>query len=198
MTTLPEPLPKVLERAPKPEVQTSGALSLFARPGVEGIKTRKIALLVAEGVDGEAITALHESLTAQGAIPRFVGIKMGTVSNATGDPIEVEVSMEAAPSVIWDAMVLPDGEGAVDALSQSGHALEFLKDHYRHCKPILVLGGASALLEEAGIPTALPTGAADPGLLLMDAGDVDAALESFVNALTKHRHWERETDPPVV
>jgi catalase len=198
MSVLPDPLPKVLQRAPKPEVQRSGALSLFARPGAEGIKTRKIALLVADGVDGEPLTRLHQALTQQGAIPRFVGIKMGTMSSASGDPIEVEVSMEAAPSVIWDAVVLPDGDGAVDALSQSGHAIEFLKDHYRHCKPMLLLGGASALLEEAGIPATLPTGAADPGLLTMRGDDTEAALEAFVAAVTKHRHWARETDPPVV
>ena len=52
-----------------------------------------------------------------------------------------------------DAVVLPDGEGAVDTLSQNGHAMEFVKDQYRHCKPILALGLAASLLDEAGIPT---------------------------------------------
>ena len=39
---LPEPLPKALKRAPKPETTRSDALSLLARPGTEGIKTRRI------------------------------------------------------------------------------------------------------------------------------------------------------------
>ena len=30
--------------------------------------------------------------------------------------------------------------------SSSGHALEFLKDQYRHCKPILLMGAAQTLL----------------------------------------------------
>jgi catalase len=195
---LPEPLPKVLERAPRGEVESSGALSLFARPGQLGIRTRRIALLVADGVNGEAMTAMHEALIEQGAVPRFVGIKLGQVRSARGDPVEVEVSLEAAPSVLWDAVVLPDGDAPVDTLSQSGHAIEFVKDQYRHCKPMLVLGLAASLLDEAGIPSALPSGEPDPGLLQFPGDQYDAALQAFIEALTKHRHFERETDPPTV
>ncbi|MDB5926640.1 MAG: Catalase [Betaproteobacteria bacterium] len=195
---LPEPLPKVLERAPRGEVESSAALSLFARPGQLGIRTRRIAILVADGVNAEAVTTIHEALMEQGAVPRFVGIKMGQVRGANGDAIEVEVSMEAAPSVLWDAVVLPDGESAVDALSQSGHAIEFVKDQYRHCKPILVLGVAASLLDEAHVPSGLPSGEPDPGILQFPGDQSEAALQAFVEALTKHRHFERETDPPTV
>src|SRR5687767_1008215 len=73
MTGLPDPLPKMPGRSPKPEVQASAALSLFARPGTQGIKTRRIAILVADGVDGAAALRMHQALTEQGAVPRFVG-----------------------------------------------------------------------------------------------------------------------------
>jgi catalase len=127
-----------------------------------------------------------------------VGIKLGHVVGAAGDSLDVEVSMEAAPAVVWDAMIIPTGEGATSVLSKSGHALEFLKDQYRHCKPILLVGDSNALLGEAGIPAELVTGGEDPGLLLFDAGQMDAAVDAFVGALTKHRHFDRETDPPRV
>jgi catalase len=198
MDTLPEPLPKALPRSPKPEVTTSGALSLFARPGQEGIKTRRIAILVADGVDGEAAGAIHAALSAQDAVPRFVGIKLGRVQSTSGDPLEIEVSMETAPAVVWDAMVVADGEGAAEMLAQSGHAIEFLKDQYRHCKPILLMGASAALLGEANIPAALPSGDPDPGLLQFAARDSEAAIAAFVGALAQHRHFARETDPPTV
>jgi catalase len=198
LTELPEPLPKILKRAPKPELERSEALSLFARPGYEGIKTRRVAILVADGVDTEEASLLHAALLQRGAVPRFVGIKLGHVVGASGDSLDVEVSMEAAPAVVWDAMIIPAGEGTTSVLSRSGHALEFLKDQYRHCKPILLMGDSNALLEKAGIPGELASGEEDPGLLLFDEGQMDAAVDAFVGALTKHRHLDRETDPPRV
>jgi catalase len=198
LTELPDPLPTALKRAPKPEVQRSESLSLFARPGVEGIRARRVAILVADGVGTEEASLLHRALLQRGAIPRFVGIKLGQVTGAAGDSLDVEVSMEAAPSVIWDALIIPAGEGAKSVLSQSGHALEFLKDQYRHCKPILLIGDSRALLDAAGVPPELASGENDPGLLLFEENQIDAALDSFVSALTRHRHFERETDPPRV
>ncbi len=194
---LPAPLPKVLKRSPKPEVERSAALSLFARPGLEGIKTRHIAILVADGVDGQAATALHAALSAQGAVPRFVGVKLGAVATSDGESLPVEVSMEAAPSVVWDAMIVPDGEGAAAVLTESGHAKEFLKDQYRHCKPILLMGAAGSLLPAAGIPAELAEDD-DPALLVFSNDQAEAALPAFVEALTAHRNFGRETDPPRI
>jgi catalase len=195
MIDLPDPYPKVLKKNPKQEIDGSKALSLFARPGTEGISTRRIALLVADGVDGKSITDIHTTLADQGAVPRFVGVKLGRVQSTTGEPLEIEISMETAPSCIWDAVIVADGEASAAALSKSGHALEFLKDQYRHCKTMLFVGAASALCQAAGLPTALPSGDVDPGLLQSDAA---AGVEAFVEALTKHRHPERETDPPRI
>jgi catalase len=173
-------------------------LSLLARPGAVGIATRRIAILIADGVEGEAAVALHEALEAEGAVPRFVGVKMGGVESVSGDPIEVEVSMEAAPSCLWDAVIVAGGAGSVEALSQSGHAKEFLKDQYRHCKPMLYLDGATALAEAAGVPLTLPDGAPDPGILQASGDDPEAAAAAFAAALAQHRHLDRETDPPLI
>jgi catalase len=195
---LPERLPKVLSRTPRPEVATSDALSLRARPGEADIRTRRVALLIANGVEDESLQQVHAALTEQGAVPRFLGARLGQVESAGGDAVEVEISLDAGPSVLYDAVVVPDGEHAVKELSQLGHAMEFLKDQYRHCKPILALGAARTLLEGAGIWTTLPDGGPDPGVLHCEAGDVRDALERFAQAIVKHRHYERETDPPRV
>jgi len=191
---LPEPLPKVLARAPKPEVTKSKALSLFARPGSLGIRTRKIAIVIADGVIGESAVALHSLLTAQGAVPRFVGITLGPIHGDSETELECEISLEAAPSALWDASIFPSGDAATQTLLNSGHALEFLKDQYRHCKPILLLGSSRALLDKAGIPTDEP----DPGFLIYGAEQTDEAASAFVSALERHRHFQRETDPPIV
>ena len=88
------------------------------------------------------------------------------------------------------------GDEAISALRADGRTLEFIKDQYRHCKPILALGAAEQLLRACGIDTALPDGQPDPGLII--ASDTSAGSDDFVAAIAKHRHFARETDPPRV
>jgi len=193
---VPDPQPPVVPRNTRPEVKRSPALSLLARPGDGSIRTRRIALLVADGVDGKSLRELHEALSAEGAVPRFVGPKLGAVETSDGKDIDVEVSLETAPSVLFDAVVLPGGTEAVNALAAAGLVPEFIKDQYRHCKTILALGVGARLLEKAGIPRKLTDGANDPGILLSD--DARRVTREFVTAIAKHRHLERYTDPPRV
>jgi catalase len=191
--TMPAPMPKLLTKKVKPEVTTSPALSLFARPGDGSIRTRRVAILVADGCERGPLVALAERLTGEGAVPRFVAAGLGTVQPASGKAIEVDVSFEAAPSVLYDAIALPDGAEAVIRLQADGRALEFIKDQYRHCKPILAFGAGSALLDACGIPT----DEVDSGLIVT-AGDSRNAADTFIAAIAAHRHYERETDPPRV
>jgi catalase len=196
MRQMPEPMPKVLAKKVKPEVTESPALSLFARPGNGSIRARRVAMLVADGIDGGTLTRLAERLISEGAVPRYVASALGTIDAGNGDPLEVDVSLEATPSVLYDAVVIPDGEAGVARLGADGRALEFIKDQYRHCKPILAIGAASALLAKASIPETLPSGAPDPGLLF--TADKDTSADAFVAMLAKHRHFDREMDPPPV
>jgi catalase len=194
---MPDPMPKVLKTDVTPEVSTSPALSLFARPGDGSIRARRVAILVADGLDEADVRAIADGLTAAGAVARFVGSRLGAVDTAGGGLLEVDTTLEAMPSVLFDGLVLPDGSPAVRALAADGRALEFVKDQYRHCKPILVLGASVELLATAGIPAALPSGAADPGLIVQQGGGA-SSLDAFATALAQHRHFGRETDPPRV
>jgi catalase len=195
---MPDPLPRALKRAAKPEILSSPALSLFANPGDGRIETRRVAIMVADGMEGAVVQEIHAGLAAQGAVPRYVGARLGTVETADGETIEVECTFETMPGVLFDALVVPDGKPAMKLLGNVGHALELIKDQYRHAKPILALGAAVELIEAAGVPTALPSGAPDPGLLVRKATTADKVLPDLVKAIARHRHHEREMDPPGV
>src|SRR6185503_5690070 len=156
MREMPAPMPKVLPRDVTPEITVSPALSLLARPGDGSIRTRRVAILAADGCDGESLVAVADRLTDEGAVPRFVSTTLGSVQPAAGEAIEVDVSLEAAPSVLYEAVVLPDGADAVETLRADGRTLEFIKDQYRHCKPILAVGASDELLKACGIDTPLP------------------------------------------
>ena len=86
----------------------------------------------------------------------------------------------------------------IKMLGNLGHVGEFVKEQYRHCKPILVLGAGQDLVENAGVPLTLSTGERDPGVLQFPDGNVEEALAKFIEAIAKHRHFDREMDPPRV
>ncbi len=183
---LPEPMPRAAP-APKAEVTRSPSLSLLARPA-PSVETRKIAILVADGVDGDGARALHAALSATGAVPRFVGPRLGKLASTTGAPLEVEITVETAPAPIWDAMVVADGTDAAEALAADGRVAEFVQNQYRHCKPMLFVGAAATLCDELGLDD-------DDALLRGTARDT---TDRFVAALQAHRFFGRETSPPVV
>ncbi len=195
---LPKPLPKAMRGTVRPETTKSPALSLFARPGDGSIRGRRIAILVIDGVDDAVAGALHSELTARGAVPRFVGPRLGEVTGEGGDVLNVEVTLETTPAVLYDAVALPGGHGWAVAMGKLGHALEFIKDTYRHCKPILAVGEATELLASAGAPATLPDGSPDPGLVLAGDQNLKRAISAFESALGQHRHFAREMDPPAV
>jgi catalase len=195
---MPPALPKALKRTPQPEVDVSPALSLFALPGDGSIRTRRVAIFVADGVDGAGAQALHAGLLAKGAVPRYIGARLGTVRTQEGDALEVDVTFETMPSVVFDAVAVLDGKAAAKELGTVGHALEFLKDQYRHAKPILALGAGADLVENAGVPAVLASGKRDPGVLAHRDRTAAKALPDFVKAIARHRHHEREIDPPEV
>ena len=148
-------MPKVLTRGRHARgVGVAGAVAVRAS-GDGSIRTRRVAILVADGCDGAALTALADRLTMRAPCRASSRRRSARVQPASGDAIEVDVSLEAAPAVLYDALVLPDGTDAVDALRADGRTLEFIKDQYRHCKPILALGESDGLLEACGIDPTL-------------------------------------------
>ncbi|NMM37597.1 MAG: catalase [Glaciimonas sp.] len=183
---------------PIPEYAPSPTLSLLFRPGQLGIRTRRVAVLVAAGVDGAMVQSIYAALLADGAVPRLVGNQLGKLATSDGNSLDVEISLETGPSVLYDAVVVPDGAAAAKAWTLDAHALDFVRDQYRHGKPMLAIGTGSALLEKAGIPVALPDGSADPALIDTNSTGLAQALVAFKSALAKHRAFERETNPPRV
>jgi catalase len=183
---LPRPMPLVT-KVLRPEVTASPALSLTHRPGDGSIRGRKVAMLIAPGVDAESLTRAQTALSKAGAVVRVLAARLGTVEAADGESVEPDGTFETMPSVLFDAVVVPDGNAGADRLISLGHAREFLADQFRHGKPILMLGAGQRVAAEAGVPT-------DDGSDWALVRDTPA----FIAAAGKHRNWGRTTDPPRV
>ena len=149
----------------------------------ENIKTRKVAILAANGVDGAAIDAMKKALAAEGAHAKLLGPTSAPVKTADGKSLAVDASMEGLPSVAFDAVFVPGGAASVKALSGDGVALHYLLEAYKHLKAIALHGEAKQLLDVLKLE-------ADAGLL--EGKDVGALTKPFFAAIGQHRVWDRE------
>ena len=200
MDPMPEALPLALPNPAPPEVKKSPALSLMARSGDGTLKGRKVAVLIAPGVEGGSVEMAQAALFETGAVARLIGPRIGSTPTASGKTMDADASLENEPGFLFDGLILPDGEEAVAALAQDGHTMEFIKDQFRHCKSILAFGASRKLLAQAGLPASMDKSQTQgaTGLILAETTDAHAALETFISAMVLHRHFGREMDPPVV
>ena len=185
---LPPAQARALEPPVTSELEASAPLSLFNFPGDGSIAGRRVALLVADGADAAALQSVYDALVGAGAGPRYLGARLGKVKSAKGAPIEIEATLETMPSPMWDAVVI---DASANALAQVGSAVEFVKEQFRHCKSMLLLGDCAVLLAAAGI--AAPD---DAGVI--EARSRQHASAAFIAAIGKHKHYERERDPSPV
>jgi catalase len=184
---LPKPMPRLID-PPAVEVEQSPALSLTFRPGDGSIRGRRIAILMAPGLEGGSVKETEAALVKAGAVVRKLAARLGPVPvEGDGEAIEPDATLETMPSVLFDAVVVPDGQEAAKNLALLGHALEFIKDQYRHCKPILMLGTGRTVVEGAGVLV----GKGEDWALARD-------VKAFVKAAGRHRNWDRAQDPPLV
>lgn len=107
---------------------------------------------------------------------------------ASGEKIEADKSMENSPAVLFDALVLPDGNEAVQALAGYSHTIPFIKELYLHGKTILALGDGRELLDLANIGFRMEE---DKGILLVDSSNMAEIVPVFIDAVASHRHPSR-------
>jgi catalase len=177
----------------KPKL-TSPALSIASSPkGI--IKGLRVAILVAPGADSVQIAASLAELKNGGAVSEVVSTVLGPV--VPGAP-EATKTIWNSSSVLWDAVYVPGGQASVDALRARGDVVPFIKEAFRHAKPI---GGSaegadfveSAILEDLD---ATSKGQPLPGVVLARAGQMASFPADFVRAIGEHRFWERSALVP--
>ncbi|MDB5778858.1 MAG: Catalase [Polaromonas sp.] len=177
------------------KVSEDPALSMVSRNGTS-IKTRKIAVLVADGVDAPALRRLVFDMTAAGALCKLVGFQLGSVGTVSGKQLVVDHTFATMPSVMFDAVLIPGGQESTTILGSQGEAVHFVLEAYKHGKTICALNEGHQLLLTLGFRTEknpelinVPT----PGVILADARKVldGQVSQDFQAAIALHRHWDR-------
>ncbi|WP_407294126.1 catalase HPII [Stutzerimonas zhaodongensis] len=178
----PPTAPTVNTRQPTPA--SSPALSLVNHLS-GNIKSRKVAILIANGVDGKAIDAFKKKLADEGALAKLIGPSPAPVKTADGTLLTPDAAMDGMPSIAFDAVFVPGGAQSVQAMAKNGVAKHYLLEAYKHLKPIAVLGEARQLLTALNLPE-------DAGLVTGEDSDVGTVFTAFAQALAQHRIWARE------
>jgi catalase len=83
-------------------------------------------------------------------------------------------------------------------LMRDADALDFVRQQYRHCKPILAAGAGAELLLKAGLPATLENGAPDLSLWCVKKEELTPALAQFKHALASHRNFQRQVEAVVL
>ncbi|MFD2247839.1 catalase [Pontibacter ruber] len=179
-------------------VKESPAVSM-ERNKIETAKSRKVAILIEDGFDSNEVMQVKEALEAAGAQAKIISKLLGKRRSSTGEAMEVDKSHVTTGSIMFDAVYIPDGQQSIQAMKQEGDALHFISEAFKHCKPIATSGNGIALLERAfvlGVNFASNTS----GEVMSHKGVVTAGSEAdadefagqFIDAIKKHRHWDRE------
>lgn len=111
-----------------------------------GLKGRHVAILAADGVDGAQLDGPRKALRDAGAIADVLAARGGKVRGAAGESFGVDRTLEICHAADYDALVIPGGRQAIDALGQEQRALQFVKEFMAADKPVAAIGDGVRLL----------------------------------------------------
>ncbi|MFC5522789.1 catalase [Polaromonas jejuensis] len=177
------------------KVDEDPSLRMTNQPG-GSVKTRKIAILVADGVEAATVRRIQKDLSEAGAVCKILSSHLGTVSTSGGRQLVVEHTFATMPSVMFDAVLIPGGAPSAAALCGLGEAVHFVLEAYKHCKTICAVNEGAQLLGTLGFShgknpdlVAMPT----PGVIIAESRKVldGQVTQDFQAAIAQHRHWER-------
>jgi catalase len=187
----PKPIKKSIGRSP--------ALSM-ANTVHDSVKTRQVAILAADGVDGAAVANMQQALAAAGAQAKVIAPRLGSLKSAQGSQIDIDFSLLTASSVLFDAVYVPGSQQSIELLKGEGKALHFVQEAYKHGKA-LAATGAGVELVRASYPgremrpepnTGENQLEIDEGVIIGPDGRGDDVPAAFIKAIAQHRHWSRE------
>ncbi len=183
----------------KSSLEKSAALSM-ANTIKDNIQTRRIAVLVAEGVDEQSVIAMKDALEAAGGVVDLVATKLGKIVSANNTEFPVMKSLLTTASVLYDAVYVPGGDNSVGTLATEPDALHFLNEAFKHCKAIAADAAALPVLQETYFARKLPEELSKESVMmtgLVIGDDINKVAELFINAIAQHRFWDREKPDKV-
>lgn len=191
-------VPEPTEEVVKNHGRRSPALSM-ENTVKDTVKSRRIAILAADGFDRSQLMTMQQALQNAGASSKIVSKFGGMIRSTDGQEIEVDKLFVTTASVMFDAIYIPGGRQSVEALKQQGDAIHFVNEAFKHGKAIAATGEGVELLQHSDItgvvmvdPQLLEPMTSEKGVITASNGaDLNAMAQAFTEAIAQHRHWTR-------
>lgn len=119
------------------------------------LQGKRIAILVTDGFEQEELESPRNALIDAGAQTVIVAPRPGQVRGwkhtEWGDSFNVDRALAQADPHAFDALLLPGGVISPDKLRVNNDALEFVRDFFRHGKPVAAICHGPWTLINAGV-----------------------------------------------
>ncbi|MEZ4341733.1 MAG: catalase [Nitrospirales bacterium] len=169
-------------KPPKTDLKKSPALSILLN-SPKSFRGRKLGVLITDQVDHTVFQALQSAVNKERATLEVIAPKIGEVTAANGSLIEVQQTVEGAPSVLYDAVALLPSEDGAKTLANMRSARDFVADAFVHMKFIGYVHAAAPLLDIADI-----NNDRDGGIIALNGRK--SALQ-FLESCRQLRFWDR-------
>lgn len=156
--------------------------ALSQENSTKSVATRKIAVLLDEGYNGEVVNNIVQQLKKQGMEPEIIASKLGKLKTDKGPQFEVDNTFLTVDSVLYDAVYVAGGAGQDKNFREK--AGYFMKEAYSHFKPISATHDGEELLKHLGISSIAA------GVITEDS--TESFVSRFTEAVKQHRFWERD------
>jgi catalase len=210
---------KPIDVKPNPGKKAKNLSQLDFLPKTPTIKSRRIAIIIADGYDPIAFNAMYGAIKAQSALPFVIGPRRSAIFSANEDSssskgIVPDHHLEGQRSTMFDAIFVPGGQKSIQTLSKNGRALHYIREAFGHLKAIGGTGEAVDLINKAiqlpevslsetdgsgvvdsyGVVTLKNASPDSLKEIVTVASDAKGFLEKFVYNISQHRNWQRELD----
>jgi protease I len=119
------------------------------------LQGKRVAILVTDGFEQVEMESPRQALDDAGALTELVapgaGMVRGWKHTEWGDQFEIDRNLAKANPHDFDALVLPGGVISPDKLRVNPDAVEFVRDFFRHGKPVAAICHGPWTLINAGV-----------------------------------------------
>ncbi|MEO6695800.1 MAG: catalase, partial [Ignavibacteria bacterium] len=173
----------------KSAIDKSAALSM-ENTIKTSIKTRKIAMLATDGFEDASFNAMKNALQNAGAMPVIIASHLGSIKSKNGKVVKADESLLSTSSVLFDAVYISGGRESVNAFFECPETLDFIKQAFKHFKPIGINGEAIELFK-AACSSKKPDNKSvespsEEGI------SINKTPNDFIKQIAQHRFWNRK------